>query len=164
MVRNSGRSLIDVNMDCFEAISLCFCSDVFIFHLFPSYFSIKYSFKSYGNFYHDQLLDFLISPHNIRPQVRGSNVRGYRCKSTHISRQGTGCWSMFWVSGSHNDLKNLVMPRVIPLLVSGHLAAVQNVNQCLPLTTQGAGACKSVPASHHTGGRSCCPSTSDGTL
>ena len=25
------------------------------------------------------------------------------------------------------------------------------MNQCLPLTTQGAGACKSVPASHHTG-------------
>ena len=56
--------------------------------------------------------------------------------ATHISRQVSGR-SKFGFDGSHNDLTNLVVPHVVPALVSaGHLAVVQHVNQCLPLTTQ----------------------------
>ena len=34
---------------------------------------------------------------------------------------------------------------------ASHHTGKEDVNQCLPLTTQGAGACESVSASHHTG-------------
>ena len=73
--------------------------------------------------------------------------------ATHISRQGT-CKSKVWFDGIHNDLKNLVLTRLVPVLISGPLAAVQHLNQCLPLTTHGAGACESLSASQHSGGRS----------
>ena len=87
--------------------------------------------------------------------------------ASHISRQGT-CKSKVWFDGSHNDLKNLGLTRLVPVLISGHLAAVQHVNQSLRLTTQvaeaceslsalstqGAGACESLSTSHYPGGRS----------
>ena len=81
-------------------------------------------------------------------------VCGEGVTATHISRQGTG-WCTFGFDGSHNDLTNLVIPSVVPALASaGHLAAVQHVNLCHPLPTQGAGACESLSACHHRGGRS----------
>ena len=79
-------------------------------------------------------------------------MSGEDVTATHISRQGTAK-SKIWFDGSHNDLKNLVLTRLVPVLSSGHLAAVQHVNHCLPLTTQGGGGGGEihVSSSHHTG-------------
>ena len=64
-------------------------------------------------------------------------MSGEGVTSTHIiSRQGSGR-SKFWFDGSHNDLKNLGISHAASVLVSGHLAAVQHTNQCLPPITQG---------------------------
>ena len=149
MVRNSGRSLLDGNMGCFEAISLCFCSDVFIFQPFPSYFSIKYSFKSYGNFYHDKLLDFLIPPHNVRTQVRGSNVSGEGVTLlTSADEVLVGlCFGLMAATMTSRTLSCLV------LYLCWSLATLQQFSTCISvcLSPHGAGACESVSASHHTG-------------
>ena len=140
MVRNSGRSLLDVIwvvLKPFHFASAVMSSDFNLFHATAASNRISKA----------MVISTMTSclPSSSHHTMSGHRFVGAmwwgRCNSTHISRQGTG-WSMFWVNVSHIDLKNLVMPRVIPLLVSGHLAAVQHMNQCLPLTTRGAGTCE----------------------
>ena len=104
--------------------------------------------------------------------------------ATHISREVSGR-SKFGFDGSHNDLTDLVVPHVVPVLVS---AASCSSSACESMSTSQhteeagacksvsashhpggggggkAGACESMSASHHPGGRSCCPSTNDGAL
>ena len=69
--------------------------------------------------------------------------------AAHISRQVSGR-SKFGFDGGHNDLTDLVVPHIVPVLVSSASCS--------------SSACESMSASHHTGGRSCCPSTNDGAL
>ena len=136
MVRNSGRSLLDGNMGCFEAISLCFCSDVFRFQPLPCYCSMKYIFKSCGNFYHDQLLDFLIPP---QCQATGSweQFKWGRCNSTHISRRGTGwlCFGLMSATMTSRTLPCLVL-YLCWFLATLQQFAVRPHNFCDPASSQ----------------------------